>query len=102
VLLDQIAEHLAQRPIAVLREACDLLQNGRVPLLSMFHQGKKEVFGSHGVVETPCLVPVATQAVIKTLTSEEVEKTKSQILICNTYYLYLKLKDLHQLCLKQK
>ena len=45
---------------------------------------------SHGVVETPCLVPVATQAVIKTLTSEEVEQTKSQILICNTFHLHLK------------
>lgn len=45
---------------------------------------------SHGVVETPCLVPVATQAVVKTLTSEEVKETKSQILICNTYHLHLK------------
>lgn len=45
---------------------------------------------SHGVVETPCLVPVATQAVIKTLTSEETEQTKSQILICNTYHLHLR------------
>lgn len=44
----------------------------------------------HGVVETPCLVPVATQAVVKTLTSEEVEQTKSQILICNTFHLHLK------------
>jgi len=44
----------------------------------------------HGVIETPCLVPVATQAVIKTLTSEDAEKTKSQILICNTYHLHLK------------
>jgi len=45
---------------------------------------------SHGVVETPCLVPVATQAVIKTLTSEEVARTRSQILICNTYHLHLR------------
>ena len=44
----------------------------------------------HGVIETPCLVPVATQAVVKTLTSEEVKETKSQILICNTYHLHLK------------
>ncbi len=44
----------------------------------------------HGVVETPCLVPVATQAVVKTLTSEEVKQTKSQILICNTFHLHLK------------
>ena len=45
---------------------------------------------SHGVVQTPCLVPVATQAVIKTLTSKETEQTKSQILICNTFHLHLK------------
>jgi len=44
----------------------------------------------HGVVETPCLVPVATQAVVKTLTSEEVTKTGSQILIANTFHLHLK------------
>ncbi|MCX6722873.1 MAG: tRNA guanosine(34) transglycosylase Tgt [Candidatus Staskawiczbacteria bacterium] len=45
---------------------------------------------SHGVVETPCFVPVATQAVIKTLESKEVEETKSQILISNTFHLHLK------------
>ncbi len=44
----------------------------------------------HGIVETPCLVPVATQAVVKTLESKEVEETKSQILISNTFHLHLK------------
>jgi len=44
----------------------------------------------HGLVETPCLVPVATQAVVKTLTSEETKETGSQILICNTFHLRLK------------
>jgi len=44
----------------------------------------------NGVVETPCLVPVATQAVVKTLTSKEVEQTKTQILISNTFHLHLK------------
>ncbi len=44
----------------------------------------------HGVIETPCLVPVATQAVVKTLESKEVLQTKSQILICNTFHLHLK------------
>jgi len=43
----------------------------------------------HGVVETPCLVPCATQAVIKTLESEEVVKTKTQLLIANTFWLHL-------------
>ena len=45
---------------------------------------------SHGEIETPTLVPVATQAVIKTLTSEEVLETKTQILISNTFHLHLK------------
>ncbi len=44
----------------------------------------------HGTVETPAFVPVATQAVVKTLTSEEVVETNSQILISNTFHLHLK------------
>jgi len=44
----------------------------------------------YGVIETPCLVPVATQAVVKTLTSEEAKDAKCQILICNTFHLHLK------------
>lgn len=44
----------------------------------------------HGVIETPAFVPVATQAVIKTLTSEEVASTGSQLLISNTFHLHLK------------
>ncbi len=45
---------------------------------------------SNGKVETPALVTVATQAVVKTLTSHEAEEAKSQMLICNTYHLHLK------------
>jgi len=45
---------------------------------------------NHGIVETPCLVSVATQGVVKTLLSEEVKETKTQILIANTFHLYLK------------
>lgn len=44
----------------------------------------------HGVVETPCLVSVATQATVKTLTSEEITAVKSQILIANTFHLHLR------------
>ncbi len=44
----------------------------------------------HGEIETPALVPVATQAVIKTLTSEEASAAKCQILIANTFHLHLK------------
>ena len=45
---------------------------------------------SYGVIKTPTLVPVATQAVVKTLSSEEVKQTKSQILIANAFHLHLK------------
>ncbi|MDO8429937.1 MAG: tRNA guanosine(34) transglycosylase Tgt [bacterium] len=44
----------------------------------------------HGVVETPALVTVATQAVVKTLTSEEAAQAKSRIIISNTFHLHLK------------
>ncbi|MDO8270018.1 MAG: tRNA guanosine(34) transglycosylase Tgt [Candidatus Levybacteria bacterium] len=44
----------------------------------------------HGEIETPSFVGVATQAVVKTLTAKEVEETKSQILISNTFHLHLK------------
>jgi queuine tRNA-ribosyltransferase/7-cyano-7-deazaguanine tRNA-ribosyltransferase len=45
---------------------------------------------SHGEIETPAFVPVATQAVIKTLTSQETEQAGSQVLIANTFHLHLK------------
>lgn len=45
---------------------------------------------SHGEIETPSLVPVATQAVVKTLDSEEAKKAKCHILIANTFHLHIK------------
>ncbi len=44
----------------------------------------------HGVVETPALTTVATQASVKTLTSDEVRATGSQMLIANTFHLHLR------------
>jgi len=44
----------------------------------------------YGIVETPSLVPVATQAAVKTLEAKEVERTGTQILICNTFHLHLR------------
>jgi queuine tRNA-ribosyltransferase/7-cyano-7-deazaguanine tRNA-ribosyltransferase len=45
---------------------------------------------SRGEIETPCFVPVATQGVVKTLTSEETESAKCRILIANAFHLHLK------------
>lgn len=45
----------------------------------------------HGEIETPALVPVATRAAVKTLTSQEVfEYTNSKLLIANTFHLHLR------------
>ena len=44
----------------------------------------------HGAIETPVFVPVATLANVKTLGSEEVEKTRTQVLIANTFHLHLR------------
>lgn len=45
---------------------------------------------SHGTVETPAIVPVATQGAVKTLMSGDVERTGTQLLIANTFHLHLK------------
>jgi len=43
----------------------------------------------HGVVHTPDLIPVATKATVKALTSKDLNDLGAQILICNTYHLML-------------
>ena len=42
---------------------------------------------AHGEVETPIFMPVGTQAVVKSLTAEEVEDLGAQIILGNTYHL---------------
>lgn len=44
----------------------------------------------HGSIETPTFMPVGTQATVKTLSPEEVREVKSQIILANTYHLYLR------------
>ncbi len=44
----------------------------------------------HGVVDTPVFMPVGTQATVKTLTPEEVQGLGAQIILGNTYHLYLR------------
>ncbi|MFY9436798.1 MAG: tRNA guanosine(34) transglycosylase Tgt, partial [Limnochordia bacterium] len=45
---------------------------------------------AHGVVETPVFMPVGTQATVKTLTPHELEAMGAQIILSNTYHLYLR------------
>ncbi|MFO7171139.1 MAG: tRNA guanosine(34) transglycosylase Tgt, partial [Chloroflexota bacterium] len=43
----------------------------------------------HGVVETPVFMPVGTRGTVKSLTPEELEQHGAQIVLGNTYHLYL-------------
>lgn len=44
----------------------------------------------HGIVETPIFMPVGTHGVVKTLTPAELEDCAAQIILGNTYHLYLR------------
>ena len=44
----------------------------------------------HGTFETPAFMPVGTQGTVKALTPRELEENHSQIILSNTYHLYLR------------
>lgn len=44
----------------------------------------------HGIINTPVFMPVGTQAAVKTLTSQDVKDTKAEIILSNTYHLYMR------------
>ena len=45
----------------------------------------------HGEIQTPIFMPVGTQATVKSMTPEELkEEVKAQIILSNTYHLYLR------------
>lgn len=49
-----------------------------------------EVQTAHGKFETPAFMPVGTQGTVKTVSPEELEGVGAQILLANTYHLYLR------------
>jgi len=44
----------------------------------------------HGEIPTPVFMPVGTQGTVKTLSPQELEEVGSQIILGNTYHLYLR------------
>ena len=42
-----------------------------------------------GSIDTPAFMPVGTAATVKALTVDQVNQTGSQIIICNTYHLFI-------------
>jgi len=49
-----------------------------------------EIKTSHGVVPTPCFMPVGSQATVKTLTPDDLEQLGVRMILSNTYHLYLR------------
>lgn len=45
---------------------------------------------SHGTVQTPVFMPVGTQATVKAMSPEELESIGTEIILGNTYHLFLK------------
>ncbi len=44
----------------------------------------------HGEIQTPIFMPVGTQGAVKTVSSAELKSVKTQIILGNTYHLYLR------------
>lgn len=44
----------------------------------------------HGLIHTPVFMPVGTKATVKTLSQSDLKKLKSEIILANTYHLYLR------------
>ncbi|HWI55344.1 MAG TPA: tRNA guanosine(34) transglycosylase Tgt, partial [Desulfobacteria bacterium] len=44
----------------------------------------------HGIIETPVFMPVGTQATVKAMTPEELKDLGAEIILSNTYHLFLR------------
>ena len=62
----------------------------------LLHQDKKTgarrgvVHTPHGDIQTPVFMPVGTQATVKSMTPEELKDIGAQVILSNTYHLYLR------------
>src|SRR4029077_13216659 len=45
---------------------------------------------AHGVVETPAFMPVGTQGAVKAITHRDLQALGAEIILGNTYHLYLR------------
>lgn len=48
-----------------------------------------EIVTPHGVIQTPAFVTVGTKATVKALTAEQIRSLGAQVVLANTYHLYL-------------
>ena len=60
-------------------------------LLATYQNARAGIFHTpHGDFETPIFAPVGTQASVKAMTPQQVEQTGAQLILANTYHLYLR------------
>ena len=48
------------------------------------------LYTPHGAIHTPAFVPVGTQATVKSLSPEEIKNLSADMVLANTYHLYLR------------
>lgn len=66
------------------------------PMFSLKHASSRssarrgELVTPHGVLQTPFFMPIATKGAVKTLSSFDIERLGSPILLSNTYHLWLR------------
>lgn len=48
------------------------------------------LYTPHGVIETPCYMPVGTQATVKAMTPRDLHDIGASIILSNTYHLYMR------------
>lgn len=48
------------------------------------------IYTDHGLIQTPVFMPVGTQGTVKTVTPRELTEMQMQVILCNTYHLYLR------------
>ena len=48
------------------------------------------IHNPHGDIQTPVFMPVGTRATVKSMTPEELKEIEAQIILSNTYHLYLR------------
>jgi queuine tRNA-ribosyltransferase len=60
-------------------------------LLNVENNARAGEFGTpHGTILTPTFAPVGTQATVKTLTPAQLESTGANLILANTYHLFLR------------
>ena len=69
------------------------MEKNRFELLKTSSKSKArlgKIYTGHGVITTPIFMPVGTQATVKGLTPRDLDEAKAEIILGNTYHLYLR------------